>query len=30
VGQRRRLLDYLRAKDQNRYRKVIDDLGIRK
>lgn len=30
VGQRRRLLDYLKSKDQNRYKKVIDDLGIRK
>ena len=30
VGQRRRLLDYLRDKDANRYRKLIDELGIRK
>jgi len=30
VGKRRRLLDYLRTKDVNRYRKVIDQLGIRK
>ena len=30
VGQRRRLLDYLRDKDQNRYKKLIDTLGIRK
>ena len=30
VGQRRRLLDYLKAKDTNRYRKLIDGLGIRK
>jgi small subunit ribosomal protein S15 len=30
VGQRRRLLDYLKSRDQNRYKKVIDDLGIRK
>jgi small subunit ribosomal protein S15 len=30
VGQRRRLLDYLKSKDQNRYKKLIDGLGIRK
>jgi small subunit ribosomal protein S15 len=30
VGQRRRLLDYLRVKDANRYKKLIDGLGIRK
>ena len=30
VGQRRRLLDYLRDKDPNRYKKLIDGLGIRK
>ncbi len=30
VGKRRRLLNYLTAKDINRYRKVIEDLGIRK
>jgi small subunit ribosomal protein S15 len=30
VGQRRRLLDYLREKDQHRYKKVIEGLGIRK
>src|SRR5206468_11953217 len=30
VGRRRRLLDYLRTVDQNRYKKLIDDLGIRK
>ncbi len=30
VGHRRRLLDYLRVKDQNRYKRVIDQLGIRK
>jgi small subunit ribosomal protein S15 len=30
VGQRRRLLDYLRVKDANRYKKLIDVLGIRK
>ena len=30
VGQRRRLLDYLKTKDTNRYRKLIEGLGIRK
>jgi small subunit ribosomal protein S15 len=30
VGKRRRLLDYLKAKDVNRYRVVIEKLGIRK
>lgn len=30
VGQRRRLLDYLRTVDMERYRKVIQELGIRK
>lgn len=30
VGQRRRLLDYLRNKDIERYRALIDRLGIRK
>ena len=30
VGQRRRLLDYLKAKDVERYRGVIQKLGIRK
>src|SRR5437762_3208550 len=30
VGQRRRLLDYLKSKDSTRYRKLIDGLGIRK
>ncbi|MHB8418076.1 MAG: 30S ribosomal protein S15 [Myxococcales bacterium] len=30
VGQRRRLLDYLRVKDADRYKKVIENLGIRK
>ena len=30
VGQRRRLLDYLKSKDLNRYKKLIDSLGIRK
>jgi small subunit ribosomal protein S15 len=30
VGQRRRLLDYLKRKDVNRYRVIIKSLGIRK
>ncbi|AKU90023.1 30S ribosomal protein S15 [Vulgatibacter incomptus] len=30
VGQRRRLLDYLKGKDLNRYKTVIEQLGIRK
>jgi len=30
VGQRRRLLDYLKKKDINRYKDTIDRLGIRK
>jgi small subunit ribosomal protein S15 len=30
VGQRRRLLDYLKRKDSNRYRTTIERLGIRK
>ncbi len=30
VGQRRRLLDYLRLKDATRYKKLIEELGIRK
>ena len=30
VGQRRRLLDYLKGKDTQRYKKLIDGLGIRK
>ena len=30
VGQRRRLLDYLRGKNNDRYKKLIDTLGIRK
>jgi len=30
VGQRRRLLDYLRTADQGRYRTLIEQLGIRK
>jgi small subunit ribosomal protein S15 len=30
VGQRRRLLDYLKSKDEKRYHGLIDKLGIRK
>jgi small subunit ribosomal protein S15 len=30
VGQRRRLLNYLRAKNIDRYRSLIADLGIRR
>jgi small subunit ribosomal protein S15 len=30
VGQRRRLLDYLKAKNLDRYRNLINTLGIRK
>jgi small subunit ribosomal protein S15 len=30
VGQRRRLLDYLKTKDVARYRGLIEKLGIRK
>ena len=30
VGQRRRLLDYLKTKDAKRYRGIIEKLGIRK
>jgi small subunit ribosomal protein S15 len=30
VGQRRRLLDYLRKVDLNRYKVVIEQLGLRK
>ena len=29
VGKRRRLLDYLRRKDIERYRELIQDLGLR-
>ncbi|HUG41442.1 MAG TPA: 30S ribosomal protein S15 [Longimicrobiales bacterium] len=29
VGQRRRLLDYLRRTDVERYRELIEDLGLR-
>jgi small subunit ribosomal protein S15 len=30
VGQRRRLLDYLKSKDASRYKRLIEALGIRK
>jgi len=30
VGQRRRLLDYLKSRDAERYRQLIERLGIRK
>jgi small subunit ribosomal protein S15 len=30
VGQRRRLLDYLKIKDLNKYRELIKSLGIRR
>ena len=30
VGQRRRLLDYLKRKDVSRYRTIIEKLGIRR
>lgn len=30
VGQRRRLLDYLKGQDVDRYRTIIKELGIRK
>lgn len=30
VSKRRRLLDYLKGKDPNRYKKLIESLGIRK
>ena len=30
VGQRRRLLDYLKSKDVERYRSIIANLGIRR
>lgn len=30
VGQRRRLLDYLKRKDVERYRAIIEKLGIRR
>ncbi len=30
VGQRRRLLDYLKKKNEDRYRSLIGELGLRK
>ena len=30
VGQRKRILEYMKAKDIERYRKLIADLGLRK
>lgn len=30
VGKRRRLLEYLQLKDVDRYRKIVDELGLRK
>jgi small subunit ribosomal protein S15 len=30
VGKRRRLLDYLASKDIERYRKIVDELGLRR
>lgn len=30
VGQRRRLLDYLKRKDDSRYRQLIERLGLRR
>ncbi len=30
VGKRRRLLDYLRGRDLERYRTLIEDLGLRR
>lgn len=30
VGQRRRLLDYLKATEVDRYRKVVKELGLRR
>ncbi len=30
VGQRRKLLDYLRSRDKARYEKLIEKLGLRK
>lgn len=30
VGQRRRMLDYLKRKDVGRYRAIIENLGLRK
>ena len=30
VSQRRRLLDYVKRKDEERYRKLIEELGLRR
>ena len=30
VGKRRRLLDYLKDTDLDGYRKIVDELGLRK
>jgi len=30
VGKRRRLLNYVKSKDVNRYRTIIEDLGLRR
>lgn len=30
VGKRRRLLEYLQKKDVERYRKIVEELGLRK
>ena len=30
VGQRRRLLDYLRRKDSEKYRSILEELGLRR
>jgi len=30
VGKRRRLLDYLQSKNIDRYRKIVEELGLRK
>jgi len=30
VGRRRRLLNYVRSKDVNRYRTIIEELGLRR
>ncbi|NLP06478.1 30S ribosomal protein S15 [Candidatus Fermentibacteria bacterium] len=30
VGKRRRLLDYLESTDMERYRKIVNDLGLRR
>ncbi len=30
VGKRRRLLDYLQSRNMDRYRKIVEELGLRK